>query len=165
MKIKAKFGWAAFALLAAGLAFTVLPGSVAAQTTKKASSKSSASHSSSTKKKKKRHVARREPTQKAPTADRVTEIQGALQREGFYQGEPSGKWDAGTQDAMRRFQESRGMTGTGKLDASSLQKLGLGSDIAGVSAPRQSSPAEEQAKPAVQSGAPAASASANPSGI
>jgi len=164
MKIKAKFGWAAFALVAAGLVFTVLPGSVAAQTTKKASSKASTSHSTtSSKKKKKRHVARREPTQKAPTADRVTEIQTALQREGFYQGDPSGKWDAGTQDAMRRFQESRGLTGTGKLDAPSLQKLGLGSDIAGVSAPRQSSPAEEPAKPAA---VPGSSASAsNPSGI
>lgn len=163
MKIKAKFGWAAFALVAAGLVFTVLPGSVAAQTTKKTNSKSSASHSSTTKKKKKRHTARREPTQKAPTSDRVTEIQTALQREGFYQGEPSGKWDAGTQDAMRRFQESRGMTGSGKLDAPSLQKLGLGSDIAGVSAPRQSSPAEEPAKPAA---VPGSSASAsNPSGI
>ena len=104
-----------------------------------------------------------EPTQKAPTADRVTEIQSALAREGYYKGDPSGKWDADTQDAMRRFQESRGMTGTGKLDAPSLQKLGLGSDIAGVSAPREGmSPAQQQgsAKPAAGN-----SATANPSGL
>ena len=52
-------------------------------------------------------VASREPAQKAPTTERVTEIQTALQREGFDQGDPSGKWDAGTQDAMRRFQIDR----------------------------------------------------------
>jgi len=88
------------------------------------------------KKKSKKHKARHEPGQKAPTADRIQEIQGALAREGYYQGEPSGKWDDNTQDAMRRFQEEHALTGSGKIDAPSLQKLGLGSDIAGVSAPR-----------------------------
>ena len=78
-----------------------------------------------------------EPIQKAPTTDRIEEIQTALSREGYYHGDPTKKWDSNTQDAMRRFQEDHGMTGTGKLDATTLQKLGLGSDIAGVSAPRQ----------------------------
>ena len=101
------------------------------------------------KKKSKKKKPRREPGQKAPTADRIQEIQGALAREGYYQGDPSGKWDDSTQDAIRRFQEEHALTGSGKIDAPTLQKLGLGSDIAGVSAPRptQSRPAD-QSKPA-----------------
>ena len=37
---------------------------------------------------------------------------------------------------MQKFQSSNGLESNGKLDALSLQKLGLGSDIAGVSAPK-----------------------------
>jgi peptidoglycan hydrolase-like protein with peptidoglycan-binding domain len=153
------------ALVCAGL--LLVPGTLRAQSsgskaapsaTQKTTTQKTAQKSSSSKKKHHKAV-KREPTQKAPTTDRVTEIQSALAREGYYKGDPSGKWDADTQDAMRRFQESRGLTGTGKLDAPSLQKLGLGSDIAGVSAPRQGLPAQEPAKPATGN-----SATANPSG-
>ncbi|HEV2289973.1 MAG TPA: peptidoglycan-binding domain-containing protein [Candidatus Acidoferrales bacterium] len=73
---------------------------------------------------------------KAPSADRTDEIQSALERGGYYSGDPSRKWDANTQAALRRFQDANGLPPTGKLDALSLQKLGLGSDVAGVSAPR-----------------------------
>lgn len=73
---------------------------------------------------------------KAPSADRTDEIQSALERGGYYSGDPSRRWDANTQAALRRFQEANGLPPTGKLDALSLQKLGLGSDVAGVSAPR-----------------------------
>jgi len=99
--------------------------------------------------KSKRHRrARRKPGQKAPTADRIEEIQSALGREGFYKAEkPSKKWDSASQEAMRQFQEAHGLTGTGKLDALSLQKLGLGSDIAGVSAPRPPQAAHPAAAP------------------
>ncbi len=101
-------------------------------------SKSSTSKTSAASKKGKKGGKRHwEPIQKAPTTDRIEEIQTALSREGYYHGDPTKKWDSSTQDAMRRFQEDHGMTGTGKLDATTLQKLGLGSDIAGVSAPRQ----------------------------
>jgi peptidoglycan hydrolase-like protein with peptidoglycan-binding domain len=118
------------------------------------------------KKKSKKKKPRHEPGQKAPTADRIQEIQGALAREGYYQGDPSGKWDDGTQDAIRRFQEEHALTGSGKIDAPTLQKLGLGSDIAGVSAPRpmQSRPAD-QSKPASPAtpAEPAAGAPTSPS--
>src|SRR5262245_1239614 len=73
--------------------------------------------------------------QAAPTRDRIVEIQEALAREGFYSGTPSGKWDAPTTSAMSSFQTARGLTATGKLGALSLQKLGLGSEIAGKAAP------------------------------
>jgi peptidoglycan hydrolase-like protein with peptidoglycan-binding domain len=90
--------------------------------------------------KKKHHYARREPKQKAPTPERISEIQSALARNGYYQGNPNGKWDSNTIGAMQKFQSDHGLDATGKLDALSLQKLGLGSDIAGVSAPRPITP-------------------------
>lgn len=86
--------------------------------------------------KKKKHHARHEPKQMAPTPDRIIEIQSALAREGCYQGDPTGKWDGATVAAMQKFQGDHGLDATGKIDALSLQKLGLGSEIAGVSAPR-----------------------------
>jgi peptidoglycan hydrolase-like protein with peptidoglycan-binding domain len=74
--------------------------------------------------------------QKAPTADRLREIQTTLGQRGFYEGEPNGKWDARSVDAMKKFQAANGLTATGKFDAKSLQKLGLGSEVAGAAAPR-----------------------------
>jgi hypothetical protein len=78
---------------------------------------------------------------KAPSVERTQQIQAALERGGYYSGDPTGKWDAGTQDSLRRFQSANGLPPTGKLDALSLQKMGLGSDVAGVSAPRAVTPA------------------------
>ncbi len=71
----------------------------------------------------------------APTPDRIKEIQSALQRDGAYEGEPNGKWDQSTVDAMKKYQGKNGLSPTGKIDALSLQKLGLGSETAGKGAP------------------------------
>lgn len=103
-----------------------------------ASSGSSAKSSKAASHKKKHHAvsSKRQPFQKAPTADRITEIQTALARGGYYQGDPNGKWDSTTVAAVEKFQSTHGIDADGKLDAPTLQKLGLGSDIAGVSAPR-----------------------------
>jgi len=97
--------------------------------------------------------------QKAPTPDRISEIQSALARNGYYQGDPNGKWDSSTVAAMQKFQSDHGLDATGKLDALTLQKLGLGSDIAGVSAPRPITP--ETTAPATQ---PPATPKPQPSG-
>jgi len=78
---------------------------------------------------------RKQTGQKAPTSDRISEIQAALAKDGSYQGTPSGKWDDDTAAAMRKFQSAHGLTANGKLDAPSLQRLGLGSQTAGVAAP------------------------------
>ena len=124
---------------AAGFAATARAASSSPQSTSKPSAKkgTATSKSSATSKKGKKGARKHwEPIQKAPTTDRIEEIQAALSREGYYHGDPSKKWDANTQDAMRHFQEDHGMNGSGRLDATTLQKLGLGSDIAGVSAPR-----------------------------
>jgi peptidoglycan hydrolase-like protein with peptidoglycan-binding domain len=127
-----------------------------------APSKSSAS---STKKKKRHHGARREPTQKAPTPDRISEIQSALARGGYYQGEPNGRWDSNTVAALEKFQSDNGMNASGKLDAPSLQKLGLGSSTAGVDAPKPPSHPNPSANTASSTPVPtanSASASAVP---
>ncbi len=79
---------------------------------------------------------RRQRGQKAPTPERIREIQSALAREGAYRKEPNGKWDAASVEAMKRFQAAHGLDPTGKLGALSLQKLGLGSEVAGRAAPR-----------------------------
>jgi len=104
-------------------------------------SASAPSRSTTTKKKSKKRRSRREPTQKAPTADRIREIQSVLARGGYYQGEPNGKWDLNTALAMQKFQSGNGLEPSGKINALSLQKLGLGSEIAGVSAPKPATPA------------------------
>jgi len=87
---------------------------------------------SSTKSKKSR---RKERGQQAPTPDRISEIQTALSKEGSFTGTPNGKWDDTTIEAMRNFQTTHGLTPSGKLDALTLQKLGLGSQTAGVAPP------------------------------
>lgn len=78
---------------------------------------------------------RRGSGQKAPTAERVSEIQGALAKDGSFSGAPNGKWDDSTVAAMKKFQAGHGLNPSGKLDARTLQQLGLGSQTAGVAAP------------------------------
>jgi peptidoglycan hydrolase-like protein with peptidoglycan-binding domain len=77
--------------------------------------------------------------QLAPEPARIVEIQQALAREGFYQGEPTGKWDDSTVTAMKNFQQAKGLQPTGKIEALSLQKLGLGSPVAGLAPPTRPS--------------------------
>jgi peptidoglycan hydrolase-like protein with peptidoglycan-binding domain len=91
---------------------------------------SSARHKKSAKK-----ASRRERGQKAPTPDRISEIQQALAKDGSFNGKPNGRWDPSTIEATRKFQETHGLNPTGKLDAKTLQQLGLGSETAGVAPP------------------------------
>jgi len=104
---------------------------------------SSAAAQSSTKKKKnvsakgrgKKKATPKVKGQTAPTPDRIREIQTALNREGALSAEPTGKWDDATTSAMKKFQGDHGLNPTGKIDAGTLNKLGLGSDTAGKGAP------------------------------
>lgn len=84
----------------------------------------------------KHHKTARIRGQAAPTTDRISEIQSALAKSGAYNGEPTGKWDDSSVGAMKKFQQQNGLEPSGKLDALTLQKLGLGSDVAGRAAPR-----------------------------
>ena len=76
------------------------------------------------KKKAKKKHSKRQPTQQAPTPDRISEIQSALASGGYYQGDPNGKWDANTIAAMEKFQSSHGIEASGKLDAPTLAEAG-----------------------------------------
>jgi peptidoglycan hydrolase-like protein with peptidoglycan-binding domain len=94
--------------------------------------------STTAKKKKVSSKTKRKPKvkgQTAPTPDRIREIQTALQKDGSYEGAPTGKWDAATTDAMKKYQDKNGISPTGKIDAVTLNKLGLGSGTAGKGAP------------------------------
>jgi peptidoglycan hydrolase-like protein with peptidoglycan-binding domain len=82
-----------------------------------------------------KHHAREPRGQSAPAPDRISEIQTALARENAYTGDPTGHWDAATIEAMKRFQTAQNLPPTGKIDALTLQRLGLGSDVAGKGAP------------------------------
>jgi peptidoglycan hydrolase-like protein with peptidoglycan-binding domain len=116
-------------LLMVGLG--VSPCLSSAQTTAKKKTKSS----SSSHKGKSGKSSRRQVGQKAPTPQRISEIQQALAKNGAYAGTPNGKWDASTVDAMKKFQGTHGLTPSGKLDAKTLQQLGLGSQTAGIAPP------------------------------
>lgn len=64
--------------------------------------------------------------QQAIDATRAREIQTALIREHYMQGEPSGTWDADTQAAMQRYQADQGWQSKTTPDSRALIKLGLG---------------------------------------
>jgi hypothetical protein len=64
--------------------------------------------------------------QQAIDADRAREIQTALIREHYMQGEASGTWDANTQAAMQRYQADHGWQSKTTPDSRALIKLGLG---------------------------------------
>jgi peptidoglycan hydrolase-like protein with peptidoglycan-binding domain len=78
---------------------------------------------------------RKEVGQKAPTPERVSEIQQALAKDGSYSRTPNGQWDGSTVDAMKKFQGMHGLNPSGRLDAKTLEQLGLGSKTAGIGAP------------------------------
>ncbi len=120
-------------LLAAGLG--VFAASAEAQSAPQKKSAASSSARKSHKKKSSRRLSRWERGQKVPAPSRITEIQQALAKDGSFSGTPNGKWDDSTVEAMRKFQDAHGLNPSGKLDAKTLQKLGLGSQTAGVAAP------------------------------
>ncbi|HKQ87717.1 MAG TPA: peptidoglycan-binding domain-containing protein [Candidatus Acidoferrales bacterium] len=137
-----KFFLILFCLAICAPAWTLKAATTKRQTSKSATTaKKTTPTKKTTTRRRRRRSTRFVPKQKAPTADRVKEIQGALAQGGYYDGDLNGKWDSKSVAALEKFQSANGMEPTGKLDASSLQKLGLGSDIAGVSAPRPPVPA------------------------
>lgn len=132
--------------LAPALGARVRQSASAATSATKATGNSSTTATSSSKKVvvKPRVIKKRKPrprVQIAPTAQRISEIQSALATQGAYKAQPNGKWDNATMQAIKDFQASHGLTVTGKLDALTLQKLGMGSEIAGRAAPLPQTPA------------------------
>ncbi len=64
--------------------------------------------------------------QQAIDPSRAREIQTALIREHYLQGEPTGTWDSTSQAAMQRYQADHGWQSKTTPDARALIKLGLG---------------------------------------
>ena len=119
-----------------GLAVSLCANTLSAQTpsTKSKTSASTSSKAHGTAKKTSSRK-KKDKGQMAPTSDRITEIQQALAKGGSYSATPSGKWDDNTVDAMKKFQTTHALNPNGKLDALTLEKLGLGSTTAGVAEP------------------------------
>ena len=59
-------------------------------------------------------------------AERTRQIQEALIREHYFSGEPTGKWNDATQNALRRYQAANGWQNKTVPDSRALIKLGLG---------------------------------------
>jgi hypothetical protein len=57
--------------------------------------------------------------------ERVTEIQNALIKAGYYQGEATGVYDETTKQAMKQYQQANKLQATGLPSAHALKKLGV----------------------------------------
>jgi len=120
-------------LLGAGLG--AFAASAEAQSASQKKSAASSSAKKSHKKRPSRRLSRWERGQKVPAPGRISEIQQALAKDGSFTGTPNGKWDTLTVEAMKKFQDAHGLNPSGKLDAKTLQQLGLGSQTTGVAPP------------------------------
>jgi Putative peptidoglycan binding domain len=87
----------------------------------------SASHNSSRKHHSRKHVAKSHGQQKIDP-QRAEQIQQALIREHYLDGEASGVWNDACQRAMQRYQASNGWQTKVVPDSRALIKLGLGPD-------------------------------------
>ena len=101
------------------------------QTAKPKSSSSASKKQTATQSKTaaRRRPARRAPVargQSQPTKERYAEIQTALAQAGYFHQPANGKWEKSSVAALTQFQRDSGLEPTGKIDALSLIKLGLG---------------------------------------
>lgn len=71
---------------------------------------------------------RRTRGQQAIEPERVTEIQQALIREKYLDGDADGNWDSRSIAAMQKFQADQGWQTKLMPDSRALKKLGLGAD-------------------------------------
>jgi peptidoglycan hydrolase-like protein with peptidoglycan-binding domain len=134
------------ALLATGLSFAqAKTGTTASQPA--SSAKKSGKSSTTGSKHSKRH--RRNRGQKKIESARTRQIQQALAKAHYLEGEPSGLWDSKTEDALRRFQAANGWQTKVVPDSRALIKLGLGPNHDGLINP-ETAMTEGPAKPAKQ---------------
>lgn len=121
-------------VLAAGASALQAPPAKAspAKPAKKVSSSSSKKTSVTQKKRSRRKTRRRTVRrrrrrvvrgQRAPTTQRIREIQQSLSRSGHYDGKLTGKLDSHTVAALSDFQQAQDLRRTGRLNALTLQKL------------------------------------------
>ncbi len=118
-------------LLAGTLAFArtaTAPKKTTASTHKSTHTTKTSSKSASKKGKRSKKVSWRKRGQQNIDSQRARDIQGALIREHYMDGEPSGTWDATSQKAMERYQADNGWQSKSIPDSRALIKLGLGPD-------------------------------------
>lgn len=89
---------------------------------KAAKSKTASSRKGSAKGKKSKRVR----GQQKIDVERTHQIQEALIKQHYLSGEPTGKWDASTEAALRKFQADNGWQNKTVPDSRALIKLGLG---------------------------------------
>lgn len=89
------------------------------------SSKKSSSHKAGHRGKKSKRASWRRGQQKVDS-QRTREIQAALIRDHYLEGQPSGQWDAATQKALQHYQGDNGWQTKTVPDSRALIKLGLG---------------------------------------
>lgn len=99
--------------------------------------------------------------QQAIDSQRAREIQEALIREHYLQGESSGRWDDETQQAMRRYQAENGWQSKNVPDARALIKLGLGPDHQHLLNPESAMTSQPASQAAPGAASPATPANAN----
>ncbi len=92
----------------------------------------SSTHHHSAKSKSKTKTAAHTHGQRGIDEQRTLAIQNALIKEHYLSGEPSGKWDDNTRDAMTRYQAANGWQTKLTPDSRALIKLGLGPDHKGL---------------------------------
>jgi len=116
------------ALLATLVLFASMASAAVHRTSKTA--KTTSVHSKKTSKtSKSRHSRQRVKKvrgQRAIDEQRARQIQSALIREHYLDGEPTGEWDARSKAAMQKFQADNGWQTKVVPDARALIKLGLG---------------------------------------
>ena len=121
--------WFSLALLL-GISLAAVPANAHSRS-RVAPNKPGAHVTSSSSKGKKTHAKRRgawkRHGQQGIDEQRAREIQTALIREKYLSGEPTGKWDQSTKDAMTRFQADHGWQTKVTPDSRALIVLGLGS--------------------------------------
>src|SRR5215470_12289429 len=89
--------------------------------------------------------------QRGIDSDRAREIQTALIKQNYLNGEPSGQWDSETQSAMQKFQSDNGWQTKLMPDSRALIKLGLGPDHATGALPTSANALEAQQSKAAPS--------------
>jgi hypothetical protein len=108
------------------LALACAPTRAAAETTSSTGSTTAKQSAHKTSRKKSRRAGKK--GQQKIDSQRAQEIQQALIREHYLEGQPSGVWNDATQKAMQRYQADNGWQSKTTPDARALIKLGLGPD-------------------------------------
>lgn len=86
----------------------------------------------------------------------LRQIQNTLHQEGYTIGQADGMWGPKTQQAIRKFQQDKGLAPTGNIDLAMINQLGLGQIIAALSTSGSANMAMGQQEQMGQTGQPEA---------